>query len=553
LEVLASNKDKEITMNRRAFLKTLGAAATALSLESLARAAQTAPAPKSGLPNILFIFTDDHAVQSIGAYGSKINKTPHVDRLAKEGVVFDRCFCCNSICAPSRAAVLTGKHSHMNGLMTNDDEFDGSQQTFPKLLQKAGYQTAIIGKWHLESDPTGFDYWEILPGQGNYYNPDFIAAAGTKRYTGYVTDITTDLALDWLKKERDPNKPFLLMCQHKAPHRNWSPGPNLLTLYDDVTIPEPPTLFDDYANRSPVLKENEMTIAGHLTYDYDLKVSGSKEKDVLGRTLRNGELNRMTPEQRAKWDAAYGPKNAEFEKNPPAGKDLVRWKYQRYIKDYLRCVASVDDNVGRLLDYLDQSGLAGNTIVIYSSDQGFYLGEHGWYDKRWMYEESFRMPFLIRWPGVAKPGARTSALAQNIDFAPTFLDAAGLPAPPDVQGRSLKPLLGGKVPADWRRSLYYHYYEQGGHNVPRHEGVRTDRCKLIHYYDTDEWEFFDLDKDPREMKSVLSDPDYAAKVAELKAELERLKKEYQVPARGRQGGEVARTAATRIADDLSNA
>ena len=540
-------------MNRRAFLKTLGAAATALSLESLAGAAQTAPAPKSGLPNILFIFTDDHAVQSIGAYGSKINKTPHVDRLAKEGVVFDRCFCCNSICAPSRAAVLTGKHSHMNGLMTNDDEFDGSQQTFPKLLQKAGYQTAIIGKWHLESDPTGFDYWEILPGQGNYYNPDFIAAAGTKRYTGYVTDITTDLALDWLKKERDPNKPFLLMCQHKAPHRNWSPGPNHLTLYDDVTIPEPPTLFDDYANRSPVLKENEMTIAGHLTYDYDLKVSGSKEKDVLGQTLRNGELNRMTPEQRAKWDAAYGPKNAEFEKNRPAGKDLVRWKYQRYIKDYLRCVASVDDNVGRLLDYLDQSGLAGNTIVIYSSDQGFYLGEHGWYDKRWMYEESFRMPFLIRWPGVAKPGVRTSALAQNIDFAPTFLDAAGLPVPPDVQGRSLKPLLGGKVPADWRRSLYYHYYEKGEHNVPPHEGVRTDRCKLIHYYDTDEWEFFDLDKDPREMKSVLSDPDYAAKVAELKAELERLKKEYQVPARGRQGGEVARTAATRIADDLSNA
>ena len=520
-------------MNRRAFLKTLGAAATALSLESLARAAQTAPAPKSGLPNILFIFTDDHAVQSIGAYGSKINQTPHVDRLAKEGVVFDRCFCCNSICAPSRAAVLTGKHSHMNGLMTNDDKFDGSQQTFPKLLQKAGYQTAIIGKWHLQSDPTGFDHWEILPGQGNYYNPDFIAAAGKKRYTGYVTDITTDLALDWLKKQRDPNKPFLLMCQHKAPHRNWSPGPNHLTLYDDVTIPEPPTLFDDYANRSPVLKENEMTIAGHLTYDYDLKVSGSKEKDVLGRTLRNGELNRMTPEQRATWDAAYGPKNAEFEKNPPAGKDLVRWKYQRYIKDYLRCVASVDDNVGRLLDYLDQSGLAGNTIVIYSSDQGFYLGEHGWYDKRWMYEESFRMPFLIRWPGVAKPGVRTSALAQNIDFAPTFLDAAGLPVPPDVQGRSLKPLLGGKVPADWRRSLYYHYYEKGEHNVPPHEGVRTDRCKLIHYYDTDEWEFFDLDKDPREMKSVLSDPDYAAKVAELKAELERLKKEYQVPARGR--------------------
>lgn len=513
---------------RRDFLKLAGLVAMPFVLPESGRSQDAQRSHGQARPNIVFIFTDDHAVQAIGACGSIINRTPHIDRLARKGAIFDRCFCCNSICAPSRAAVLTGKHSHANGQMTNAETFDGSQPTFPKLLRQAGYETALIGKWHLRSDPTGFDHWEILPGQGSYYNPDFLTATGARRYQGYATDITTDLALDWLKTGRDASKPFLLMCQHKAPHRTWAPGPDHLTLYDDVTIPEPPTLFDDYAGRSPLLKQNEMTIAGHLMYDYDLKVTGLKEPDVLGRAYENPEYRRMTDEQRARWDAAYGPKNEAFLNNRPEGQDLVRWKYQRYIKDYLRCVASVDDNVGRLLDYLDETGLSDNTIVVYSSDQGFYLGEHGWYDKRWIYEESFRMPFVVRWPGVARPGTRVGALVQNIDFAPTFLDAAGLEPPREMQGASLRPLMDGTTPPDWRRSLYYHYYETGEHNVPRHEGVRTERYKLVHFYDAGQWELYDLIKDPQEMRSVYDVPAYGPIVRQLRAELEALRKKYAV-------------------------
>jgi len=509
-------------MNRRLFLKIAG-----LSVASITTGCSTNRPPKQ--PNIVFIFTDDHAVRSIGAYGSKINKTPNIDRIAAEGTTFERCFCCNSICAPSRAAVLTGKHSHANGLMTNLTSFDGDQPTMPKYLQKAGYETAIIGKWHLRVKPQGFDYWNILPGQGSYYNPGFISKDGKKQYPGYVTDITTDFALDWLDKQRDKTKPFLLMCQHKAPHRIWAPGPDHLTMYDDVDIPEPDTLFDDYSNRIDALKNNEMEVGRHLMYEYDLKVAGSERKDSLGRAFKNRELQRMTPEQRAKWDAAYEPKNDKFRAANLKGKDLVRWKYQRYIKDYLRCVASVDDNIGRMMDYLEKNGLADNTIVVYSSDQGFYLGEHGWYDKRWMYEESFRMPFIIKWPGVAKAGARTKGLSQNIDFAPTFLDAAGVTVPADMQGMSLKPLMKGGKPSDWRKSLYYHYYERGEHNVPAHEGVRSDKYKLIHFYDTNEWELFDLEKDPQEMKSVYADASYGSVVKEMKAELARVRKEYKVP------------------------
>ena len=516
---------------RRQFLKNLSIACAGFTAGSAMLGCSMTPQakPSSQRPNIVFIFTDDHAVQSMGAYGSKINKTPNLDRIAQQGVTLERCFCCNSICAPSRAAVLTGKHSHANGLMTNGTNFDGSQPTLPKYLKQVGYQTALIGKWHLRSDPTGFDHWQILPGQGSYYNPDFISSEGKARHAGYVTDITTNMAIDWLDNKRDQSKPFLLMCQHKAPHRIWAPGPDHLTMYDDVDIPEPDTLFDDYANRSEVLKDNEMMIAKHMMYDYDLKVTGSKVPDALGRTFKNGERTRMTPEQRQKWDAAYEPKNNKFKAANLTGKDLVCWKYQRYIKDYLRCIASVDDNVGRLLDYLDAQGLADNTIVVYSSDQGFYLGEHGWYDKRWMYEESFRMPFLIKWPGVTKAGKRTRGLAQNIDFAPTFLEAAGVPVPADMQGQSLKPLLMGKTPGTWRKSIYYHYYERGEHHVPAHEGVRTDRYKLIHFYDTDEWELFDLKKDPQEMKSVYSETHYAKTVEKMKAELVRLRAQYKVP------------------------
>lgn len=514
-------------MNRRTFLKTL--AATSASLTSFSCATQFLSRKNTRKPNILFIFSDDHAVQAISTYGSKINQTPNIDRIAREGIALDRCFCCNSICAPSRAAVLTGKHSHANGLMTNMNRFDGNQATFPKYLQKAGYQTALIGKWHLKTDPTGFDHWQILPGQGHYYNPDFINAQGKKRYTGYATDITTDLALDWLQTQRDPGKPFLLMCQHKAPHRTWAPGPQHVSLYDDVTIPEPPSLFDDYADRDAPLQENEMEIGRHMMMDYDLKVTGSQVKDALGRAFVNPEVKRMTPAQRQQWDDAYGPKNQAFAQATLTGKDLLRWKYQRYIKDYLRCVASVDDNIGHMLDYLDEAGLTENTLVIYSSDQGFYLGEHGWYDKRWMYEESMRMPFVARWPAGIKPGQRTHQLAQNIDFGPTFLDAAGLAVPQDMQGTSLLPLFKPGKARPWRKSLYYHYYEKGEHRVPRHRGVRTDRYKLIHYYDTDAWELFDLKHDPQEMKSVYHDPSYHAIRARLHAELKDLEAAYAVP------------------------
>lgn len=508
--------------SRRSFL-----AAAAIGAVS---AAHTTWAAKNGRrPNILFIFSDDHARQAISAYGSVINKTPNIDRIANDGVIFLRNACANSICAPSRATVLTGKHSHANGLRNNQDTFDGSQTTFPKLLRANGYQTAIIGKWHLKVQPTGFDYWDILPGQGNYYNPDFISSNGKRRIEGYVTDIITHLSLDWLKNQRDPNKPFLLMCQHKAPHRTWAPGPDHLHMYDGVTIPQPPTLFDDYEGRAPVLNHNEAMIAKHMMYDWDLKVPGLGIPDALGRDMKNNEIPRMTPAQKARWDDAYGPKNERFLKQNLKGDDLVRWKYQRYIKDYLRCVASVDDSVGRMLDYLEKTGLAENTLVVYSSDQGFYLGEHGLYDKRWMYRESLAMPLLVRWPGRARKGLQVKKLTQNIDFAPTFLDAAGIAPQPEMQGRSLLPLLEGRTPSRWRDAIYYHYYEVGEHNVPRHEGVSTERYKLIHYYDDGQWELFDLQKDPREMHSAYNDPAYAKVLKKMKNKLKKLKAGYHVP------------------------
>ncbi len=488
------------------------ASAAAIVVAGLAPAARVAAGAAPDRPNILFVFTDDHASHAIGAYGSKINKTPNLDRLAREGMLFRNCFVTNSICAPSRAVILTGKHSHLNGVIDNRARFDGTQQTFPKLLRKAGYQTAMIGKWHLKSDPTGFDFWNVLIGQGPYYNPPLKTPAGVVKHTGYTTDIITDITLDWLESKRDKTKPFMLMCQHKAPHRNWQPGPDYLTKYDDVTIPEPPTLFDDYAGRSSAAKQQEMTIVRHLN-ESDLKLKAPKN---------------LTPEQRKRWDAAYDPKNEAFRKANLSGKALVQWKYQRYLKDYLRCIASVDDNIGRMLAYLDESGLARNTIVIYSSDQGFYLGDHGWYDKRWMYEESLRMPLIVRWPGTVKPGSTDTHLVQNLDFAETFLDIAGVKPPADMQGSSVVPLLKGESPGDWRKSIYYHYWEfPAVHMVNRHYGVRTDRYKLIHYYQLKEWELFDLAKDPYELKSVHADPAYADTVKKLEAELKRLQAKYK--------------------------
>ena len=471
-------------------------------------------------PNILFIFTDDHASHAISAYGSKINKTPNLDRIAKEGMLFKNCFCTNSICGPSRAVILTGKHSHKNGFLHNGNRFDGSQQTYAKLIKKAGYTTAMIGKWHLRTSPNvaGFDYSEVLIGQGPYYNPPMLKDGKRVKHTGYTTDIITDLALKWLKDGRDKSKPFVLMYQHKAPHRNWQPGPKYLTKYDDVKIPEPDNLFDDYSGRGRAAHEQDMTIAKTLTR-FDLKLTPPRN---------------LTPEQLKTWNAAYGPKNEAFRKANLKGKELVRWKYQRYIKDYLRCVASVDDNVGRVLNYLDKSGLAKNTVVIYSSDQGFYLGDHGWFDKRFMYEESYRMPLMVRWPGVIKPGSVNSELVSNLDFAETFLDIAGTKPGKGMQGTSIKPLFSGATPKDWQKSLYYHYYEffgnrRAAHMVRRHYGVRTKRYKLIHFYNINEWELYDLDKDPREMKSVYADAKYAGVVKELKGEITRLQKKYDVP------------------------
>ncbi|MEZ6125761.1 MAG: sulfatase [Planctomycetaceae bacterium] len=485
-------------------------------------------------PNILFIFTDDHAPHAIGAYDGwlkGVNPTPNIDQLAAGGMLFRNSFCTNSICGPSRAVIQTGKHSHINGFRDNGNRFMGDQQTFPKLLQKSGYQTAMIGKWHLGTDPQGFDFWKVLPGQGDYYNPAFLTPKGREVVQGYCTDIVTDMAIDWLKQNAGGDKPFMMMCQHKAPHRTWMPPLRYLHLYDDVEIPEPPTLFDAHTDNASPARYHEMGIDGHLNLVADCfgpEMEGwdpnSKSMDRSG--LKN--LERMTPEQRQAWDAAFGPKNDELKKLNLKGKDLVRWKYQRYIRNYLRCVKGVDDSVGRLMSYLKETGLDKNTVVIYSSDQGFYLGDHGWFDKRWMYEESLKMPLIVNWPGVTKPGSVNTDLVQNLDYAETFLEIAGTEIPADMQGRSLVPLLQGKTPSDWRKSIYYHYFEYPAvHMVARHNGIRTDRYKLIQFYQFGEWEFYDLEKDPDELQNEYSNPDYAQLIAGLKTQLTDLQKQYQ--------------------------
>jgi arylsulfatase A-like enzyme len=483
--------------------------------------------PAQQRPNILFVFSDDHATHAISAYGSQLDETPNLDRIAREGMLFAQSFCGNSICGPSRATVLTGKHSHANGFRQNGDRFDGSQETLPKLLQKAGYTTAVIGKWHLESDPTGFDHWEVLPGQGHYYNPDFRSASGKRRIEGYVTDVTTDLAIEWLERGRDQDKPFLLMCQHKA-----LPGPDELGLFRDRDLTLPRTLFDDYEGRGKATREQEMTIAAHMYMAYDLQCP-MQEDETLYKAWANDRA-RMTDGQREAWDAAYDGENAALRDAGLTGPELVAWKYQRYIKNYLRCVAGVDKNVGRLLSWLDEHGLADNTVVVYSSDQGFYLGDHGWYDKRWMYEESLRMPLLVRWPGHVKPGSTCDALVQNIDYAPTFLEMAGVAVPEAMHGASLVPLLDGKTPDSWRKSIYYHYYEsRATHRVAAHEGVRTHRHKLIRFYEPEHGysELYDLEQDPDELRSVFGDENYAEVQRELEAELDRLRELYGVPDR----------------------
>lgn len=474
------------------------------------------PQVRAERPNILFVFSDDHALKAISAYGGPLAEfapTPNLDRIADEGMLFKHCLVTNSICAPSRAVVLTGKYSHLNGQLTNKGEFDGSQPNVAKLMRKSGYQTAIVGKWHLKSTPTGFDHFEVLKGQGQYYNPLLITNGVSVKHTGYTTDIITDQALKWLQ-DRDEDKPFFLMCQHKAPHGRWEPALRHLGMFDDIEIPEPPTLFDDYSGRSAAAAGHKMGIDEHIGPSRLMFRYSSK----------------FTPEQFKVFDGHFRPRNEALERMNLAGRDRVRWNYQRYITNYLSCVKAVDENVGRMLKYLDDEGLADNTVVIYSSDQGFWLGEHGWFDKRWMYEESLHTPLLVRWPGVTQPGSRSESLVSNLDFAETFLDIAGSKVPDDMQGRSLTPLLRGKTPADWRTTHYYHYYEAGGHGVPVHYGVTDGRYKLIRFPDQqlDTWEFYDLQSDPMEMNSRYQDPNYKGTIDGWKEELKRLRQHYKL-------------------------
>ena len=488
-------------------------------------------------PNIVFIFSDDHAPHAIGAYKglfAGINPTPNIDALAAKGMLFKKSFCTNSICGPSRAVILTGRHSHKNGFMKNGDKFDGKQTTFPKLLQDSGYQTAMIGKWHLNTDPHGFDYWDILPGQGDYYNPVFISE-GDQRTTveGHCTDIVTDKAIDWLENAVDVGKPFVLMCQHKAPHRAWMPAIRHLDLYKDIEMPVPDTLFDKWEDNASGAQHQQMEIARHLHLNYDLHLplpTGYDPTREKGQSLDKSawrNLQKMNDDQRAQWKASWKDRNDAFHSANLQGDDLIQWKFQRYIKNYLRCIKGVDESVGRITKWLDDHGLTENTIVIYASDQGFYLGDHGWFDKRWMYDESMMMPLIVSWPGVTQPGSANENLVQNLDYAQTFLDAAGVDAPEIMQGNSLLPLLKGEAPDDWRKSVYYHYFGYpASHMVPKHCGVRTDQYKLMHFYQLDEWEFYDLNADPDELLNVFDKPEYAEPIEALQRELVRLQVQY---------------------------
>ncbi len=500
-------------------------------------------------PNILFIFSDDHSLQTLGTHKGRIQTflkehyvTPNLDRLADEGMYFENSFVCNSICGPSRAAILTGKHSWHNGFLSNGFKFNGAQWTMPKAFQEAGYETVVYGKWHLSTTPTGFDSSWVLPGQGKYYNPDF-AVDGERiiNKEGYCTDVIVDMTLDWLENKRDKSKPFFLCSWQKAPHRTWMPAPRHYKYLDDVEIPEPTNLFDNYGGgRNSSLKDQHMTVEDHLNIAYDLKVTLPVSEENLDQIQRDcpvtksrdgstiDEFKRMTPAQHEAWNAHYVPRNEKFRSMNLEGKELVRWKYQHYLKDYLRCIKALDENVGRLMAYLKETGLDKNTIVIYSSDQGFYNGEHGWYDKRWMYEESLRTPFIIKWPGITKPGSRVEQMIQNIDYAPTLLDCAGIGIPYDVQGDSFKAILEGESPEDWRKELLYTYYGRGAHHVASHYGIRTDRYKLIHFQGKDEWELFDLKADPSEMKNLANNPEYESKTKELKSSLENLVAKYDV-------------------------
>lgn len=491
-------------------------------------------------PNIVFIMSDDHAYQAISAYSNRLINTPNIDRIAQQGMLFTNACVTNSICAPSRATILTGKHTHINGKIDNRMPFDTTNVTFPQLLHDAGYQTAMFGKLHFGNNPKGFDEFKILPGQGRYYNPDFITNTGDTTITGYTTDIITDMSLDWLETRREEDKPFLLMYLHKAPHRPWVPAERHYKNYINKEFEEPETLFDTYDGRGTAAHEAEMNLLKHMNFGHDMKIYPKLMKEMGLPVMSDWDtssvtnmMNRFTDEQREAWKAVYEPMMKDFKEkySDMSQEELMRWKYKRYMQDYLACIEAVDENVGRLLDYLEDNDLMENTIIVYTSDQGFYLGEHGWFDKRFIYNESFKTPLLIQWPDVIKPGTRNDEMVQNLDFAQTFLEAAGVQAPDDMQGESLMPLIAGEFEKWNRDAVYYHYYEYPAvHMVKRHYGIVTKEYKLVHfYYDVDEWELYDRLSDPKEMTNVYNDPAYNDVVIEMKSKLDELRKKYNDP------------------------
>ena len=483
-------------------------------------------------PNIIFIMTDDHTTQAMSCYGGNLIETPNMDRIADEGMRFDNCYATNALSGPSRACILTGKFSHRNGFTDNASTFDGSQLTFPKVMRENGYATGVVGKWHLISKPQGFDHWSILLGQneqGNYYKPVFYENGTVVKEDGYVTDVITDKAIEFIDDVHD-EKPFMLMLHHKAPHRNWMPAPRHLGIFNDTVFPEPETLFDDYEGRGEAARSQDMNIENTLDDEWDLKLL-TREEILAGDNRLHDVYIRMPEEVQHKWDSVYAPRIAEYRSGKLQGDELVRWKYQQYMRDYLATAMSVDESIGRVMEYLEEIGELDNTVIVYTSDQGFFLGEHGWFDKRFMYEECLRMPFVIRYPKMIKAGSTSKAICMNVDFGPTFLDLAGIEVPSEMQGRSFRKVLEkkGRIPAGWREAAYYHYYEYPAeHSVKRHYGIRTSDCKLIHFYnDIDQWEMYDMKADPQEMRNVYDAPAYADKRAQMHRILEQVQQGYE--------------------------